>query len=275
MSELLHQKRVVEMISKVVRLGAADVPLGEVWSQLHGLHGVGQIKGRRLLLDAADRKALRSLLMRVAGWDPHVAGPVVAGSRTELAGFTRNEKLSGERVAQELVLVASPDGILRLAQGDQTILPGAALALPASMLEQLPAIIVVENLQPMLDAHRYRLPPALAGVPFVFRGSPQFCPAPVKALAARVSRVFYFPDADPQGLANSLGAENCCGILSCAPEWFAEMHKKGCCKPLDYERQQHLVPGLLATGHPLASIIEKYRAGFSQEAMAENELICV
>jgi hypothetical protein len=270
---MMHSKRVVEMISRVVRQGTTDVALGDVWSRIKKQHNIGTVKGRRLLLDHLDRKALRSLLTRTVGWDPHVAGSQVQGSRAELASSTRDEKLSGEAVAKSLVLVAAPSGELALRDGIQRILPGCLLAVPAEAMFHLTRIIVVENLQAMLDAHRYQLPEELIGVPFVFRGSPQFSIAAVTVLAELMPEVFYFPDADPQGLANSLGAANCKGILSCSADALQAIYEAGRSKPDDYTNQQRLMPGLLATGHPLAEIIKQYRAGFSQESMLGQSLV--
>ncbi|MFV9533275.1 hypothetical protein ACNUI4_12845 [Pseudomonas aeruginosa] len=114
MTSLLQSKRVVEMISRVVRMASTEVALGDVWLQIHQAYGVGRISGRRLLLDAEDRKALRSLAERHTGWDPHVAGSKIQGGRAELAASMRNEKLSGERVAKDLVLVSAPSGKIQL-----------------------------------------------------------------------------------------------------------------------------------------------------------------
>ena len=267
MRNLLLNKQAIEMISRAVRLGSKEVAMGDVWSKIHSLHGIGRAYGRILVLDIKDRKALRQMVISSAGWDPHTDGSKVKGSRSELAGKTRNEKLSGETVAKSIVLVAVPGGTLTLGQQVQQIMPGCAMAMPTSLLEGLPCIIVVENLEVMLQAHRYCLPDELAGVPFVFRGSPQFSPAPVAALATIVPRVIYFPDTDPQGLANSLGAPNCSGILSCEPDAFQALSDAGLDKPQDYTKQQHLMPSLLADGHPLVSVIETFKAGFSQESM--------
>jgi len=182
------------------------VVLGDAWSKIHHAHGVGRAFGRILLLDADDRKALRGLLKKHSGWDPFIEGAKVVGSRSELASKTRNEKLSGEAVAKSMVLVAAPSGVLTIGDRQQQIMPGCAMAMPASLLEGLACIIAVENLEVMLQAHNYCVPVELVGVPFVFRGSPQFSPAPVTALAKLIPKVIYFPDTDPQGLANSLGA---------------------------------------------------------------------
>lgn len=264
---ILHKKQVIEMVGKAIRLGATEVALGDTWMKIHNSHGVGRAVGKVLVLDAADRKALRGLLIKHAGWDPFVEGAKVTGTRSELAGKTRNEKLSGEAVARSIVLVAAPCGLLVLGDRQQSIMSGCAMAVPASALEGLPCIIVVENLEVMLQAHRYCLPDEFACAPFVFRGSPQFSLAPVVALAAVTPKVIYFPDTDPQGLANSLGSPNCGGILSVEQDTFRALSAANLDKPQDYTSQKHLMPSLLAGGHPLASVIQKYKAGFSQESM--------
>jgi hypothetical protein len=268
MTSLLHSKQVVEMVSRAVRMASNEVALGGVWMKIHQLYGVGKISGKRLLLDAADRKALRSLAERHAGWDPHVAGSKVQGSRAVLASSTRDEKLAREPVASNLVLVSAPSGEILLGDTIQPLLPGCMLMVPSELLAGQRRIIVVENLQAMLDASRYVLPEELVDVPFVFRGSPQFSIGAVVELAKRVPEVYYFPDADPQGLVNTNKEILSKGTLGPSPEAFRVMHDAGVSKPQDYEKQVSLMPGLLAADNPLAKIIHHYRAGFSQESMA-------
>lgn len=268
MTSLLHSKRVVEMVSRAVRMASNEVVLGDVWMKIHQLYGVGKISGNKLLLDAADRKALRSLAERHAGWDPHVAGSKVQGSRAVLASSTRDEKLAREPVARSLVLVSAPSGEILLGDTVQPVLPGCMLTVPSELLTGQRRIIVVENMQAMLDASRYVLPEELINVPFVFRGSPQFSIGAVVDLAKRVPEVYYFPDADPQGLVNANKEILSKGTLGPSPEAFRTMHDAGVSKPQDYEKQANLMPGLLAADNPLAKIIHRYRAGFSQESMA-------
>lgn len=268
MTSLLQSKRVVEMISRAVRMASTEVSLGDIWLQIHQAHGIGRVSGRKLLLDAEDRKALRSLAERHAGWDPHVAGSKVQGCRAELAAYIRNEKLSGERVAKDLVLVSAPSGKILLGDSIQPLMPGCMLTVPSGLVAGQRRIIIVENLQAMLHASRYALPEDLIDAPFVFRGSPQFSAGAVADLAKRVSEVYYFPDADPQGLVNANKEVLSKGTLAPSPEGFRAMHDAGVSKPQDYEKQARLMPGLLATDNPLVQIIHHYRAGFSQESMA-------
>jgi len=268
MTSLLHSKRVVEMISRVVRTASTEVALGDVWLQIHQAYGVGRVSGRRLLLDADDRKALRSLAVRHAGWDPHVAGSTVQGGRTELAASMRNEKLSGERVAKNLVLASAPSGKILLGNSVQPLMPGCMLTVPSGLIAGQRRIIIVENLQAMLEASRFILPEELIDAPFVFRGSPQFSIGAVVELAKSVSEVYYFPDADPQGLVNANKEILSKGTVAPSPGAFRTMHDAGVSKPQDYEKQASLMPGLLATDNPVAKIIYHYRAGFSQESMA-------
>jgi hypothetical protein len=268
MTSLLRSKQVVEMVSRAVRMASNEVALGGIWMKIHQLYGVGEISGKRLLLDADDRKALRSLAERHAGWDPHVAGSKVRGSRAVLASSTRDEKLAREPVAKSLVLVSAPSGGILLGDTIQPLLPGCMLTVPSELLAGQRRIIVVENLQAMLDASRYVLPEELVDVPFVFRGSPQFSIGAVVDLAKRVPEVYYFPDADPQGLVNANKEILSKGTLGPSSEAFRTMHNAGVSKPQDYEKQASLMPGLLAADNPLAKIILHYKAGFSQESMA-------
>ncbi|MBN0545347.1 hypothetical protein JTM37_36090, partial [Pseudomonas aeruginosa] len=86
----------------------------------------------------------------------------------------RNEKLSGERVAKDLVLVSAPSGKIQLGDSVQPLMPGCMLTVPSRLVAGQRRIIIVENLQAMLDASRFVLPEGLVDAPFVFRGSPQF-----------------------------------------------------------------------------------------------------
>lgn len=276
MTSLLRSKRAVEMISRAVRMASNEVALGSMWLEIYQTLGVGKISGNKLILDATDRKALRSLVERHVGWNPHVAGSKVQGSRAVLASSTRDEKLAGEPVARSLILVSAPSGEILLNDTVQPIPSGCMLTVPSERLAGQRRIIIVENMQAMLDASRYVLPDELLDVPFVFRGSPQFSIGAVVDLAKRVPEVYYFPDADPQGLVNANKEVHSKGTLGPSPEAFQTMHDAGVSKPQDYDKQAGLMPGLLATENPLAKFIHHYRAGFSQESMAafSCQLLC-
>lgn len=77
----------------------------------------------------------------------------------------------------------------------------------------------------------------------MFRGSPQFSIATAAALAKLTPRVYYFPDTDPQGLANSLNAASCCGVISCTIAALSELRSRGLDKPHDYMNQLRVMDG--------------------------------
>ncbi|GLO56326.1 hypothetical protein PPUJ20066_23620 [Pseudomonas putida] len=268
---VLRSKRSIEMISTLVRMGHDSVGLGKLWTTIHQHYGVGEISGSNLLLSLADRQALRNLLIDKVGWDP-VQSRRVEGSRIELASRSRVEKASNEVISRNLVLVSSPEGRVKLGAHVYDIPPGGSLALPTELLSGVSSIVMIENLEVLYQSHLYEVPAELQAVPWVFRGSPQFSIAAAAALARETPRVYYFPDTDPQGLANSLNAANCCGVLSCTLEGLHELIVKKLDKPQDYMNQCHMMDGLLKSGHPLASLLNDFRTGFSQESMAGRHL---
>ncbi|SDR21966.1 hypothetical protein SAMN04490186_4096 [Pseudomonas grimontii] len=268
---VLRSKRTIEMISTLVRMGLDSVALGKLWKTIHRDYGIGEVSGSKLLLSPADRQALRSLLIDKANWDP-VESRRVEGSRIGLASHTRVEKASNEVVGRLLALVSSPRGKVDLAGSHYMIPPGGSLALPVDLLAGIDRFVMVENLAVFLGAHFYKMPEELAGVPWVFRGSPQFSPAAAAMLAEETPNVFYFPDTDPQGLANSLNAANCSGVISCTLDELHELMDYRLDKPHDYMNQLHAMDGLLRSGHPLALVLKELRTGFSQESMAGRQL---
>ncbi|WJD67811.1 hypothetical protein QQ994_14305 [Pseudomonas asiatica] len=268
---VLRSKRSIEMISTLVRMGHDSVGLGKLWKTIHQHYGVGEISGSKLLLSPADRQALRNLLIDKAKWDPMEARKV-EGSRIELAGRSRVEKASNEVISRNLVLVSSPEGKVVLAERQYEIPEGGSLAIPADLVAGLDCFVMIENLEVLLQSHLYQMPAELVGAPWVFRGSPQFSIATAAALAKATPSVYYFPDTDPQGLANSLNAASCCGIVSCTLDGLHELKAKELDKPHDYMTQAHMMDGLLKSGHPLACLLKDLRTGFSQESMARQKL---
>ncbi len=77
---VLRNKRSIEMISTLVRMGHDSVGLGKLWTTIHQHYGVGEISGSKLLLSPADRQALRNLLIDKAKWDPLEPSTLLASS---------------------------------------------------------------------------------------------------------------------------------------------------------------------------------------------------
>ena len=150
--------------------------------------------------------------------------------------------------------------------------PDGSLTLPVDVLVGIDRFVMVENLAVLLGAHLYQMPEELAGVTWVFRGSPQFSPATAAMLAEETPNVFYFPDTDPQGLANSLNTANCSGVISCTLDGLHEIKADGLDKPHDYMNQMQMMEGLTRLGHPLALVLGDLRTRFSQESMARRPL---
>lgn len=95
----------------------------------------------------------------------------------------------------------------------------------------------------------------------------QYCPVLIDDSQADV-----VPDTDPQGLANSLNAANCSGVISCNLDGLRELKADGLDKPHDYMNQLQVMEGLTRSGHPLALVLGDLRTGFSQESMARRQL---
>jgi len=228
----------IRAIAETVALAKDYVTANKLWKRINAQYGIGTKQGARFSLTASDHKYLRDIVRNEYGFDPLKEKPLDGDlDRMSLAQKTRSEKLSGEEVGRDIILVSSGSGDLFLPQGDFTLPTGAVLQLQASALHGADQVVLVENLSPMYHLHRYIWPQGMSQIPMIFRGSPQYSPAAVAKALAGVRRVICFPDFDPQGLLNSFCTDNAGGLVIPTRSARSELIRRGLDKPQDYTRQ--------------------------------------
>lgn len=265
----------IRAIADAVAFVKGFVPANKLWKRLNALYEVGTKQGARFSLTAADHKYLRDLVRNEYGFDLLKEMPLDGElDRMSLAQKTRSEKLSGEEVSRDIILVSCGGGDLSLPQGNFTLPTGAVLQLQASALHGMEQVVLVENLSPMYHLHRYLWPVGLSRVPMIFRGSPQYSPAAVVKALAGVRRVICFPDFDPQGLLNSFCTDKADGVVIPTKEARSELIRRGLDKPQDFTRQVEARAWLRKQRLGLECVTDLLASetGFSQESMVGLDL---
>lgn len=265
----------IRVIADTVAFAKEYVPANKLWKRLNELYGIGIKQGVRFSLTAENHKYLRDLVRNEYGFDLLRERPLDGElDRMSLAQMTRSEKLSGEVVGRDIILVSSGSGDLSLPQGDFTLPMGAVLQLQASALHGAEQVVLVENLSPMYHLHRYLWPVGMKRIPMIFRGSPQYSPAAVAKALAGVRRVICFPDYDPQGLRNSFCTEKAAGLVMPTKKARAELIHRELDKPQDFTRQVEARDWLRKQKLGFAFVAELLASetGFSQESMVGLDL---
>lgn len=269
---MLTKKQTIVMISRTVRRAEDKVALNETWKTLNLQHGIGRLQGRQLALSDQDHQHLRRLLIMTMNFDPLLDDVArLGGDRLQQSQF-RDEKVGGARAGSGIVMLGSATGELALHSGCYRLPPGATLNVPSDELAGISRIVLVENLAVMYSLSRYRWPDDFAGLPMLFRGSPQVTPAAVTQALAYVAEVICFPDFDPQGIRNSLVQPKACAIIVPTEAAIAGIVTAGRDKPQDYERQSEARLWLRRQENPAAQRLIRLQRAISQESMAGYEL---
>ncbi len=275
----LDTRRTLESIRRALVEARSQVRLTKTWTDLHEFYGVGSIQGRALLLTDTDRRTLRELVKQHCNIDLLAEGgtalqQLTTGDRLALGQQIANEKLSGNPVAADMVLIGSATG--------QLVLPDHTLRLPLGMLihchyshlHGLQRLVLVENLAAMYALASYHWPANLLDTVMLFRGSPQDLPTAVTRAISGVEQVICFPDYDPQGLMNSLTQQHGTGVIIPTDEAVRALCGRGLSKSARYYNQAG-AREWLAKQHPTYPPSKAILAGkiaISQEAMLGCEL---
>ncbi|MED5609493.1 hypothetical protein VV867_17485 [Pseudomonas sp. JH-2] len=265
----------IRAIADAVAFVKDYVPANKLWKRLNAQYEIGTKQGARFSLTAADHKYLRDLVRNEYGFDLLKERPLDGElDRMSLAQKTRSEKLSGEEVSRDIILVGSGCGVLSLPEGDFTLPTGAVLQLQASALHGAEQVVLVENLSPMYHLHHYLWPVGMSRTPMIFRGSPQYSPAAVAKALAGVRRVICFPDFDPQGLLNSFCTDKADGLVIPTKKTRSELICRRLDKPHDFTRQVEARDWLRKQrlGLEYVSDLLASETGFSQESMVGLDL---
>lgn len=264
---MLTKKQTILMISRAVRRSEEKVTINETWKVLNRQYGIGRLLGRQLTLSEHDHQHLRRLLINEMNFDPLVDDPESIGrDRIEQSRF-RDEKVGGARASGGVVMLGSATGEMELFGGRCRIPPGSTLNCPCDRLAGTRRVVLVENLAVMYSLSRYLWPEDVAGVPMLFRGSPQNTPVAVTQALAHVEEVICFPDFDPQGVRNSLVQPKASALILPTEATVAAIVAAGRDKPQDYEGQTEARLWLRQQNHPAAARLIRLQRAVSQESM--------
>lgn len=174
----------------------------------------GYVRNDRLLFSAQDKLTLRQRVKEDLGIDPYITRQL-PDDRLEMARFHNNEKLAGNPVSHDFLLVNSPSAMLRLNKQQIPIksirVPSAGLFCLSSGIESVEhqAIVVVENLPMMAVCNKLILPPLAQQALWVYRGDHK---TGSKTNVSRdfilrfgdYKKIIVFSDMDPKGLEIAL-----------------------------------------------------------------------
>lgn len=270
---MLKEKRTITTITNTVRRCDDKVPLTKTWESLNQRYGVGSVIGARLHLSEHDHRTLRNLLQQNMTFDPLTqTAKDLQDDRIGLGSKFRNEKVSGNSVEADMVLIGAGACGLILPSGSYTLPTCAALSIPARELHGLKRVVLIENLPVMYALNRYRWPDDLAGVPMLFRGSPQYNAKAVSLALEGVESVICFPDYDPQGLMNSLTQRRGIAVILPTNWTIGRIVSDKRDKPVDFENQQAAREWLSTRQFPPVKRMLEERLAISQESMAGESL---
>jgi len=270
----LDNIQTLRMIEKVVVEGRDSVVLNKTWEDIHAFLGIGTRRHRHLLLTRQDRETLNTMVSQRISVDLRSGGgKAVTGlaslGRAELSQVTPYEKLSGKPVTEDIVLIGSPSGVVKL--------PDTSIALPAGMavnchyahLHNLDTVVMVENLASMYCLNSYPFPECFRDAVMLFRGSPQLTPVAVSKAIEGVGQVICFPDYDPQGLMNSLTQRKSVGMLVPSMADIQHLLALKLNKAADFDKQDAARRWLAvhAAHLPCVSFMLNHRVALSEEAM--------
>lgn len=274
-------KSILLTIDKALRSYTDTVVMNRTWQQLHNTFEIGQLTGaNKLALSSKDHRHLRDLVSQHTGIDPldvdseKSLNNIIHGSRIDIAKHLPNEKLSGRPVSDDVVLVGSPTGCLRLAGGDITLLPGMTLNCHYSDLRGLRQVVLVENLAVMYHLHQFQWPDGFENSVMLFRGAVKQSPLAVTQAVNFVDEVVCFPDYDPQGLMNSLTQRKSIATILPSAESISVLTARGLNKSPVFAAQDDARMWLThnAANLPYVERMLRERLALSQEGMLGFEL---
>lgn len=202
-----NSKRAYISVQRALRNRASSVTLSDVWRELHNELGIGSLSSKHLTLNSSDHARLREWYVCEVGADPLITD--IKGDRLEVAALVRDEKWSAEAVFAGLMRVNTRRGEVPLRQGAAVTPPGTLLEVDPNEIrvDQLNAVILVENGIIARQWHQCMIPADLSGALMVYRGhNPEEVKSVrgwLQSLPETISKIGYF-DFDPAGLGMAI-----------------------------------------------------------------------
>lgn len=210
-------KRELRVIERAVNTKCSTVKWNKTWQALHERYAVGRRQGNKLYLNHHDLSELIKIVRGATGLNLLEHSIDDFGDRIDTAGKIAFEKMSGQGVAHDMVLIRSLSGTVQLDASYQHP-PEGLLWIPLEQALQCKhsCMLVVENLAAIRHLHKAQLPSDLIDQNplVVYRGDKAHSPLPAKQLMEALEMpVYVFPDADPAGIQIALTVPYCKGLV--------------------------------------------------------------
>lgn len=210
-------KTELRVIERAVNTKCTAVKLNKTWQALHERYAIGQRQGKDLYLSYHDHSELIGIVRGATGLNLLEHSIDDFGDRIDTAGKIAFEKMSGQGVAHDMVLVRSLSGTVQL-DGSYQHPPEGLLWIPLEQALQCKhsCLLVVENLAAMRHLHKAQLPSEIIDQNplVVYRGDKAHSPIPAKKLIEALEiPVYVFADADPAGIQIALAVQHCKGLV--------------------------------------------------------------
>jgi len=210
-------KTELRVIERAVNNKSSTVQLSKTWRALHERYAIGRQQGKELYLSQHDHNELVDIVKGATGLNLLEHSIDDFGDRIDTAGKIAFEKMSGQGVAHDMVLIRSLSGTVQL-DGSYQHPPEGLLWIPLEQALQCKhsCLLVVENLAAMRHLHQAQFPSELIeqNPLVVYRGDKAHSPIPAKQLIEALEiPVYVFADADPAGIKIALAVAHCKGLV--------------------------------------------------------------
>lgn len=197
------KRRQLQAIQRLLQSNAQKVKASLVWKEINEVEGIGEVSGEYICFTHSELGTLRKLIENIEGVD--LREQQLEGTRTEVAGFAKNEKLSNEAPFASCLLLAtrSSDGVpLKPGSCECPSKGFLGVSLEDIDLSEVKQLVLIENGQAFRDWHLYQFPEILSNALFVYRGhgsNAQLVKQLFQSLSDDSLKVGFF-DFDPAGI---------------------------------------------------------------------------
>lgn len=191
-----------EAVARLLQQRKTQVKFSRLWQAIYERFEIGHIDNRHLIFSSQERESLRQSAIKEWGFDPRDKVP--DGSRSEIARYSTDDKLSTEKPNDNYLLIKTAQGDLPSCFGVKTLPLGYSLRISLSVLDYsaIKQIIIIEN-QDCYDLwHQFNLPQEFKNVLTFYRGHDVQAKAIFHLIDKLLpeTQVIVFPDYDPSGL---------------------------------------------------------------------------
>lgn len=215
-----------EAVARLLQQRKTHVKFSLLWQAIYDRFEIGHIDNNHLIFSLQERESLRQLAKKEWGFDPRDGLPV--GTRSEIAHYSSDDKLSTEKPDDNYLLIKTAQGDLPTYLGVNALPHGYSLRISLTVLDYsaIKQIIIIEN-QDCYDLwHQFNLPQDLKSVLTFYRGHDKQAKAVLRLIdkLSPETKVIVFPDYDPSGLQIACTTNKASHVL--IPELIPELVAK-------------------------------------------------